>query len=54
MMIDQSYNSELFYFFRFFYDMIFFIVVNVIVMNIVFGIIIDAFAGKSHPKIIKF
>lgn len=35
------------YFFRFFYDLLFFIVVNVIVMNIVFGIIIDAFAGKT-------
>ena len=49
-MIDQSFDSKVPYFFRFFYDLLFFILVNVIVMNIVFGIIIDAFAGKKYFK----
>lgn len=50
-MTDESYNNQGLYFFRVAYDGFFFIIVNVIIMNIVFGIIIDAFAGKIPPPL---
>ena len=45
MMIRQSYSREgshrAYYYLRFFYDVISFCVINIIFMNILFGIIID-------------
>jgi len=46
-MIDISYSLKSKYFVRYFFDIAVFISVNVILMNLIFGIIIDAFAGKS-------
>ena len=46
-MIDVGYKEKYFYFFRFWYDLLFFMIVNIIIMNLVFGIIIDSFTGKK-------
>lgn len=47
MIVRQSYNEDnhLRYYIRFFYDITCFMIVNVVFMNIIFGIIIDAFAA---------
>lgn len=46
MLVRQSYNdsNKERYVIRFFYDVTCFMIVNVVFMNIIFGIIIDAFA----------
>ena len=46
MIVDISYaeNERLHYFIRFFYDLLFWILINIIILNMVFGIIIDSFA----------
>ena len=46
MMVRESYRqgNRVKYFVRFFYDVSCFIIINVIFMNIIFGIIIDTFA----------
>ena len=36
------------YFFRWFYDLMSFIVINIIGLNILFGIILDTFSGKKQ------
>jgi hypothetical protein len=46
MMIDPTYKNKSQYYFRFLYDLSFFIIINIILMNIVFGIIIDTFSSK--------
>jgi hypothetical protein len=46
----DPYESEAKYVGKFFYDLIFFILVNVISMNIIFGIIIDTFAAMREEN----
>lgn len=46
-MIDISYSEREKYLIRFFYDLLIFILVNIITMNVIFGVIIDMFAGKK-------
>lgn len=43
-MLDTSFSNSQLYTFRFFYDLSFFLTINIITMNIVFGVIIDSFA----------
>ena len=45
----QSYNEENRgpYYFRLVFDLSFFIIINIVFLNIIFGIIIDTFAGKN-------
>jgi hypothetical protein len=51
MMIRQSYlKSRDMYYVRFFYDVTCFIIINIIFMNIIFGIIIDTFAELRNKK----
>ena len=49
---DISYSDEqkLHYFVRFLFDLLFFCIINIITMNIVFGIIIDSFASLRSEK----
>ena len=44
MMIDRSYKNTQLYYFRLIYDLSFFIIICIILLNIVFGIIIDTFS----------
>lgn len=44
MMIDRSYSNVALYYFRLIYDLSFFIIICIILLNIVFGIIIDTFS----------
>lgn len=52
MMVRESYapDNRTKYFVRFFYDVTCFIIINVIFMNIIFGIIIDTFAELRDKK----
>lgn len=52
MMVRQSYESENKerYYIRYFYDLSCFITLNLIMMNIIFGIIIDTFAQLRNEK----
>ena len=51
MMIRQSYLKKRdYYYIRFFYDVTCFIIINIIFMNIIFGIIIDTFAELRNKK----
>ena len=47
-----SYNEEerAHYFLRFFYDLTFFVLINIIILNIVFGTIISAFAALRDAR----
>ena len=49
---DISYSDEhkLHYLARFLFDLLFFCIINIITMNIVFGIIIDSFASLRSEK----
>lgn len=49
-MVDISYTETIHYFVRFFYDLLIFIIVNIILLNLIFGIIIDAFADLRSKK----
>lgn len=42
----QRYISDEYYWFRYWFDFTFFMIINIILMNIFFGIIIDSFADK--------
>lgn len=42
--ISYAEGSKTHYFVRFFYDLLFWILINIIILNIVFGVIIDSFA----------
>lgn len=42
----QRFISDEFYSFRYIFDFSFFMIINIILMNIFFGIIIDSFADK--------
>ena len=44
--IWQRYRSDEYYTFRYVFDFSFFMLINIILMNIFFGIIIDSFADK--------
>jgi len=44
MMLDRSYSNLPLYYFRLIYDLSFFIIICIILLNIVFGIIIDTFS----------
>ena len=48
VILRQSYSTEnkTTFYIRYWFDLICFIIVNLIFMNILFGIIIDTFAGK--------
>lgn len=52
MMVRESYSNHNRprYYVRFFYDVSCFIVINIILMNIVFGIIIDTFAELRNKN----
>lgn len=49
-MIDISYSQTDKYFIRLIYDFLIFSLVNIILMNVIFGIIIDTFAGKPRAS----
>jgi hypothetical protein len=49
MSLDSS-DSESKYISKFFYDLIFFMLINVISLNIIFGIIIDTFAAMREAN----
>jgi inositol 1,4,5-triphosphate receptor type 3 len=49
-MIDISYQENTKYFVRYFFDLLIFVVVNIILMNVIFGIIIDTFAELRDKK----
>jgi len=42
------------YFVRYIYDVLFFMVVKMAFLNIIFGIIIDTFAGNRYIYILNF
>ena len=46
-LISMTFATKDRYFFRFFFDILFFALINIIFLNIIFGIIIDTFAGKK-------
>ena len=51
---DDNDDSDGLYFIRYFFDFMFFMIINIILMNIFFGIIIDSFADKrSHEAEIE-
>jgi len=52
MMERQSYrkSNRNFYYIRFVYDVSCFFIINIIFMNIIFGIIIDTFAELRNKK----
>ena len=49
-MLDISFSQSEGYFFRFGYDMSFFLLINIITMNIIFGVIIDSFAALRDAE----
>ena len=49
-MLDISFEEILKYFVRLFWDFAIFAVVNIVLLNVIFGIIIDNFAGKKKLK----
>jgi hypothetical protein len=49
MSLDPN-DSESKYISKFFYDLIFFMLINVISLNIIFGIIIDTFAAMREAN----
>jgi hypothetical protein len=48
--LDQAYYETDDYYPRFFFDFSFFVVIIILMMNFVFGIIIDAFAEMRNKK----
>lgn len=50
--LNQEYSSENTYpfVFRFFYDLFFFASINIVFLNIIFGIIVDTFALLREQK----
>lgn len=50
VIVNISYNSD-FYYFRWIFDLLSFIIINLILMNMVFGTIIDSFAGKHDQEL---
>lgn len=49
-MIDISYKENTKFFVRYFFDLTIFVIVNIILMNVIFGIIIDTFAELRDKK----
>jgi len=47
---DENYDNTQNYYWRFFFDFMFFILINVIMLNLVFGIIINTFSGIRDEK----
>lgn len=50
VMIDISYKENTKFFVRYFFDLTIFVIVNIILMNVIFGIIIDTFAELRDKK----
>ena len=50
MLIRESYSNKTKYYVRFIYDVSCFMIINITLMNIIFGIIIDTFAELRDKK----
>ena len=50
MMMSYSSDNATYYAIRYFYDLIFFASINIVFLNIIFGIIVDTFAELREKK----
>lgn len=50
VMMRVSFSNKLHYFFRWLYDITIYIIINIIFLNVLFGVIIDTFAEMRDKK----